>query len=208
MLPVDEAPKSNPKLVWPWFVLATFVVAVLLAILWVSAEVRRVERFRYIGMPPATRPVTNALAPYRDLLAGGDAGAGRKVFFEKPEANCGKCHQVGGSGGDVGPALDDIGARQTREQILESIIFPNVQTSEGYQSVILLLKNGDAASGVLKRESATELVVNSADEGVRTVKVADVQSRRNAVSPMPEGLWLVLSRPELRDLVAYLAALK
>jgi hypothetical protein len=40
------------------------------------------------------------------------------------------------------------------------------------------------------------------------VNKADVQSRRPALSPMPEGLWQSLSRRELRDLVEFLMTLK
>ena len=190
--------------------LAAGVLAVVLAIVWIRAEIQRVKRFQRFGPLTAPQPqVTNVVfTEFRDLLTEGDAAAGRKVFFDKPEANCAKCHRVGDSGAEVGPPLDGIGAKQSRELILESIIFPNARTTEGYESVILILKSGGAATGVLKKETDTELTVDSADEGLRVIKSADVQSRRSAVSPMPEGLWLVLSRAELRDLVEYLATLK
>jgi hypothetical protein len=34
---------------WPWFVLAFFILAVLLAVLWMSFEVRRMKRIREIN---------------------------------------------------------------------------------------------------------------------------------------------------------------
>ena len=48
-------PKSNPRRIWPWLVLAALVLGAVLAFLWVSAEVRRIkniERFDY--RPAAT----------------------------------------------------------------------------------------------------------------------------------------------------------
>jgi quinoprotein glucose dehydrogenase len=159
---------------------------------------------RYLASLPKEEP----LAPYRDLLRGGNAATGRKIFLEKPEANCGKCHRIAETGPEIGPPLNGIGAKQSREEILESILFPNAKITKGYESVILLLKNGSAVCGVLRRETPTELTVDSAEDGVTIVKTADVQSRRAAMSPMPEGLWAVLSRRDLRDLVEFLATLK
>ena len=45
-------PDENPRRYkWPWFVLAAVVLAVALAILWVSFAVREVERERNTGAP-------------------------------------------------------------------------------------------------------------------------------------------------------------
>jgi len=49
--------ESNPNLrryKWPWFVLAAFVLFVVLAILWMSAAVHRVKEERGFTEPPAT----------------------------------------------------------------------------------------------------------------------------------------------------------
>jgi len=39
---------------WPWFVLAAFVVFVLLAIAWMSFTVRSIEQERNLSAPPTT----------------------------------------------------------------------------------------------------------------------------------------------------------
>ena len=44
------------------------------------------------------------------LKQAGDAGRGRKLFFDARGAACAKCHRVGGEGGDVGPDLSGVGA--------------------------------------------------------------------------------------------------
>jgi hypothetical protein len=36
---------------WPWFVLAAFLLSVVLAVLWMSFEIRKVERERNMNAP-------------------------------------------------------------------------------------------------------------------------------------------------------------
>jgi hypothetical protein len=53
---MDESSNQDPKprYRWPWFVLAAFVLAVALAVLWLSFEVRRLRRQREpYQLPPA-----------------------------------------------------------------------------------------------------------------------------------------------------------
>jgi hypothetical protein len=37
---------GQPKRLWPWFVLAGFLLGILLTILWLSWEIKRVKRIR------------------------------------------------------------------------------------------------------------------------------------------------------------------
>jgi hypothetical protein len=64
----DSNPGQHPRHLWPWLVLAGAVLAVVLAFLWMRAEVRRVrsmERFDYRApkaepaSPPAQPGTTN-----------------------------------------------------------------------------------------------------------------------------------------------------
>jgi quinoprotein glucose dehydrogenase len=156
----------------------------------------------------ASRPLPDEFADFHGVLYGGDAAAGRRIFIEKPEAACTRCHKAGGQGGDVGPSLDGLINRHDRAYILESILFPDRQISPGYETVIVRLNNGSGVVGVLKSEDATSLVLNSADEGLIHVKKADIQSRRKGRSAMPEGFERILSKSDLRNLVEFLATLK
>jgi hypothetical protein len=36
---------------WPWFVLAAFVAGIILAILWLSVEIRHTQRIRDLNSP-------------------------------------------------------------------------------------------------------------------------------------------------------------
>ena len=111
-------------------------------------------------------------------------------------------------GGDVGPNLSGIATRGTSEYILESIVFPNQQIAPGFESVMVTLKSGAAHAGVLKSETADELVVNSPEDGLLTVKKAEITQRDRGLSGMPEGMGQLLTRRELRDLLEYLGTLK
>jgi quinoprotein glucose dehydrogenase len=148
------------------------------------------------------------LAPFRVALHGGDAQAGKKIFVERAEAACLRCHKVNGEGGEVGPDLTGLGTRQNREYILESLILPNKQVAAGFESVLVTLKNGMAYAGVLKSENDNELVLNSPEDGLLKLKKADIASRVRGLSAMPEGLNNILTKRDLRDLVEFLVNLK
>jgi quinoprotein glucose dehydrogenase len=142
------------------------------------------------------------------LLAGGDVELGENLFREHPAAACTRCHQLDGVGGDVGPRMDGIGSQQTAEYLLESIVKPNASIAEGFESVLVETKEGDYYAGVLKSESEEELVINSPEKGLIKVKTADVISREKGLSGMPEGMDRMLSKQDLRNLIAFLRAQK
>ncbi len=153
-------------------------------------------------------PKDDPLAEYRPALAGGDAEAGRRVFLYKTEAACLRCHKVKGEGGDVGPDLAGIGAKQSRQYLLESIVEPNKQIAQGYESVVLTLTNGTVVSGVLKGEDAKEVRVLTADGKLVTVPKSKIDERERGKSAMPDDVVRHLTKRELRDVVEYLANLK
>ncbi len=155
-----------------------------------------------------SRPKDDLLAPYEAALFGGTAADGKKIFFEKPEAQCVRCHRINGQGGDVGPDLSHVASQKDRRYLLESIVLPNKQIAQGFDSVMVMLKNGDSQAGVLRSETPTDVVLNSPESGLVTLKKADIQSRRAALSPMPEGMGQILSKQDLRNLVEFLSSLK
>ena len=149
------------------------------------------------------------LTPYREALAGGDAARGRKIFYENAAVACTRCHQIGSDGGgNAGPSLVGVASRQPREYLLESIVFPNQQIVQGFETATVTLKNGIAYAGVVKSENETNLVILSPEDGDVTLKKADIVTREKGLSGMPEGFGQLLSKRELRDLVEFLGTLK
>jgi quinoprotein glucose dehydrogenase len=156
----------------------------------------------------AARAKNDHLAKYREALAGGDAEAGRRVFFGRAEVSCLRCHKVNGEGGDVGPDLSKIGGQQKRDYLLESIVEPNRQIAKGFESVVLTLVNGKSVTGIVKAEDDKELRLMTAEGQVVTVAKGQIDERQAGKSAMPEDLVQKLSKRDLRDLVEFLAGLK
>ena len=119
-----------------------------------------------------------------------------------------RCHKFGDEGAEVGPNLTGIGARQTREYILESIVFPNKQIAQGFETTVLTLKNGTTYAGILKSETATALEINSPEDGLVKVNKTDIKSRDRGLSGMPEELRQIVSREDIRNLVEFLSSSK
>lgn len=100
----------------------------------------------------------DSLGGFRDLLMGGSAEKGEKTFFESQAASCQRCHTVHGKGGgEVGPELTGIGARATRDHILESIVFPNKEIAKGFENVTLTMTDGKEHTGRVVNETDSEL---------------------------------------------------
>lgn len=169
----------------------------------VSAKLAKFEESR-----PSPAQNFFALEPYFETMEGGDVAKGKKSFFENVAISCARCHQVGDQGGEVGPRLDDVGARLDRKALLESIVNPSAQIAKGYDFFLVTLKNGNAVAGITRKETPTELTLISPEDGVVTIKKVDIKAKQKGPSGMPPGLQAVISKRELRDVIEYLASLK
>ncbi len=150
---------------------------------------------------------SDPLAEYRVSLVGGNAENGHAVM-ERSDASCIRCHTVHKQGGIVGPVLDGVGSRQTREYLLESIVYPNAKIAPGFETAVVKLKDGKVLTGIVKMETARELTLVNVDGQVIKAPTAEIESRSRGVSAMPEGFAKTLSKRDLRDLVEFLAELK
>ncbi|MEQ1861129.1 MAG: PVC-type heme-binding CxxCH protein [Chthoniobacteraceae bacterium] len=159
-------------------------------------------------------PLPNALGgqplpPIAELVKlSGDIAKG-KAIAERAESSCVSCHRIGAVGVDVGPGLTEIGSKLPPAVLFESIISPNAGLSMGFESWQFTLKDGGAAMGIIRSETATEVIV--ALPGGATVKLArdNIAKREKlATSMMPSGLNQALSKDDLVNLVAYLSSLK
>lgn len=148
------------------------------------------------------------LAAFRACLLGGNAEEGKRIFVEKAEVSCIRCHKADGEGGEVGPDLTGMITRHPREYILESLLYPNKKIAQGFDNVLVVLKNGTAYAGVIKSETGEELELNSPEDGLLKLKKADITSREKGLSGMPEGFGSILTRQEIRDLVEYISTRK
>ena len=151
---------------------------------------------------------SDAFAPWRDALAGGDAAAGQALFRNRADLSCLRCHQPAAAKDRVGPALDDVGARLSPEQILRSVVHPNFELARGFETVALALNDGSVVAGLLLEEFPARIVLRTGDGKTLTVDKTVVEERAQGVSLMPEGLAERMTLRELRDLTAYLQSLR
>lgn len=151
---------------------------------------------------------SDPLAVYRVAQTGGDAEAGRRLFFEKTEVSCLRCHKINGNGGEVGPDLTGIGKKYQRDYLLESIVEPNRQIAKGYETLVLTLTNGQLKTGVLRSEDAKVVRLMTPEGQSLVVPKAQIDDRQRGPSAMPGDLVQKLSRTELRDLIEFLATLR
>ena len=148
------------------------------------------------GRPAVARGPFNPAA-FSETLAGGDAARGRDLFFKNQILQCARCHRVGNQGGDLGPALDAVG-QQPRAHLLESIVNPNAKVTPGFETLVLVLKNGKRLAGIVKKKTGTALVLLSPEDGLVKVLKKKIRSRRKGLSSMPAGLHLAIPRRATR----------
>jgi len=149
------------------------------------------------------------LAPIAELVKmTGDLAKG-KVITERLESSCVTCHRIGDKGIDFAPALTEIGSKLPKEALYDAIINPNTGLTMGFETTQLATKDGTAALGIVRSETADEIVL--ALPGGATNKFAKNQIAKReklTTSLMPSGLNQALSQQDLIDMVEYLASLK
>lgn len=148
------------------------------------------------------------VAAYLVARDGGDPLRGKRVFLDHAGVACMRCHKVGKDGGEVGPPLSIVGKQHTRQEILESIVIPNKVIVEGYGQELISTRGDGVKIGRVKSEDENAVLLVLADATEVRIAKSDIRKRKPALSAMPEDLAKMLSKRELRDLVAYLASLK
>ena len=148
------------------------------------------------------------LAGYMALLEGGDRDRGRKIFRDNAAVYCIRCHKANGEGGEVGPELTDIAKKHPREYLLASIIAPNQEIAQGFESVVVAKTDGQVVAGVFKAEDEKTLKLMTAEAKLLEIAKSDIEERKRGESAMPEELHKKLTPAELRDLVEWLSSLK
>ena len=147
---------------------------------------------------------TEKFARFRQLAeAGGDPEKGKHLFATR----CLTCHQQGGRGGKIGPALDGLGLTGI-EAILRNVLTPNAAMEGGYRSFRVVTRDGRIVQGLLVARDADAIVVRQPDTADIRIATRDVdRADFIGISVMPEGLLEALSPVEVSDLFAHLKTL-
>ena len=143
-------------------------------------------------------------------LRQGDVERGKAVF-QREKLGCIKCHGLSQKTDQplAGPGLTFIGDQLRPGQIAESILKPNENISEGFQSYIVLTLDGSLHNGVLHQQTNEEVVLIDADKGQIRIPTEDIDEMKKTKSAMPEKLVNDLADAnEFYDLVQYLVSRK
>jgi quinoprotein glucose dehydrogenase len=148
----------------------------------------------------------NPLAAFHIAIEGGNVDNGQKIFHGS--GNCVQCHKAGARpGGEAGPNLNGIAARENGQYILESIVEPNAKLTPGYSPIAITMNDGSLVSGLMMKETDTEVVVKNIETKKETIcKKSDIKTLPPAMSTMPP-MGLILSKSDIRDLIAFLQTL-
>ena len=137
-------------------------------------------------------------------LPAGDIRRGQAIFHSAKTA-CFTCHAIGYVGGRTGPDLTAIGKVRSDRDLLESIVFPSLSLVQTYESVIVITKDGMSRNGLVRSETAHEIVLATGPNQEVRLAPADIEEQQpSKISIMPAGLDKQLTQQELADLVAFL----
>src|SRR5205807_2577132 len=140
----------------------------------------------------------------------GDAGRGKALMAAslKGETQCLKCHTVRGVGGSVGPDLSMIGKKASRENLIESILYPSKAIADQYVNWNVETKKGVTITGLIVEEAPDHIVLRDANAKDTHIDTKDIDSRtKNPNSLMPNDIVVYLGEDELTDVVDYLLTL-
>ncbi|MCI0379546.1 MAG: hypothetical protein L0215_18205 [Gemmataceae bacterium] len=154
------------------------------------------------------------------LARRGNPERGKEVWAKslKNDAACMKCHVINPTrergkdnefGGNVGPELSVIGSKASRENLLDSILYPSKAVADQYVQWVVETNGGVVVNGLLMEETKEALVLRDVNAKDHKIKVKDIASKNKApTSLMPDNLLLFMSEDDLLDVVEYLYSLK
>ncbi len=134
----------------------------------------------------------------------GSSDHGKELFT----SICLTCHQQGGKGGQIAPALDGVGNTGV-EALLRNILTPSAAMEGGYRKYRVETKDDELVEGLLVSEDASSIVLRQPNVPDQRIPRANV--KRSAflnLSIMPEGLLESMKPEQVSDLFAYLKSLK
>jgi putative heme-binding domain-containing protein len=172
-------------------------------------------------------PNIEAVAKYAEKIpeASGDAVApwvppidvdikeGELVFFDESRGvTCSKCHVLNGKGSKVGPDLTGIGAVQTPQYLIESVLKPSEIIVKGFETMYLMTNDGMAYNGLLVSQDEDEVVLMVDEDGAMEEYVfypdEIAQMQKQDVSIMPGNFQDMLTTKEFYGVILFLLSQK
>jgi putative heme-binding domain-containing protein len=170
----------------------------------------------HAGNAPARAPAaTGAATPKpvmterdREFLKGGNAEAGRALFFDPYIfESCRVCHTFNDRGGKVGPDLSGVGSKPA-EEIFQSLTSPHAAIAEKYETIVITTRTGERIAGVRRDENEQSVRIHDTSSlppvSRAILKTEIVKTEKLNTSAMPDDYGRKYSRQQLIDLVTFL----
>ncbi len=158
----------------------------------------------FAGRTPTMWTLEELSAAAESGMTGRDFKNGRKMFAA---AACYACHRFRDGGGMSGPDLTGAGGRYSPHDLLDQIINPSKEINDQYAPVMVTQNDGQTVSGVIVNLYGDHVQINTdlTDPNHRVqVDRKEVKSiEASKISPMPPGLFNILKKDEVLDLLAY-----
>ena len=138
-----------------------------------------------------------------------DPKEGELIFFDDTrDVTCSKCHLLNGKGSKVGPDLTGIGAVQTPQYLIESVLKPSAVIVKGFETMYLITNDGMAYNGLLVSQDEEEVVLMVDEDGKMEELVfypdEIAQMQKQDVSIMPGNFSEMLTTKEFYGIISFL----
>ena len=132
----------------------------------------------------------------------GDAARGKTTA-----ARCLMCHAIGGTGAELGPALDGWGRGKSADVIAAAIVRPSAEIAQGFDGTEIKTKDGLTIQGIVIKQG-DPLMMRSMGNVTQIIPADRVAARprRMKESLMMSAAQLGLTAQDVADLVAFLRA--
>jgi putative heme-binding domain-containing protein len=132
---------------------------------------------------------------------GGDPELGATVY----EDNCTDCHMLNDEGGEVGPDLTGISAKGLKF-ISEAILQPAKSMTKGFETYVVINKEGRQTIGLKTRDEAAEVDITKANGDVVTIAKTDIKEIKidDTKSVMPDDLSEAMTVKDYQDILSFL----
>jgi putative heme-binding domain-containing protein len=152
-----------------------------------------------------------ATTPIEDIIVSLDKlkpnlARGEALFTQQ---GCIACHSLSSGGPALGPYMGQVGGIMNPAQIATAILRPSDTISQGFQTVVLTMKDGSTRTGFATETTSDKIVLRDMAGAVTTVATSDIKEDKHLpTSMMPEGLANALSLEDFASLVHFLASKK
>ncbi|XZE45516.1 plastocyanin/azurin family copper-binding protein [Pirellulaceae bacterium SH467] len=132
------------------------------------------------------------------------------IVFASAKVACSSCHAIGEVGGKLGPELLSVAQKRTSEQLVESVLWPNLTIEPEYVPYKFLLEDDRVVSGYRENSEDDSIVTirDPAKNEVISISKDEIIQSAPSRSLMPHGLLDALPRDKRIDLIRFVIELR